>query len=287
MAQHKLIPARRSSGTFTMRGPLLFSPDNTYDIGAAAATRPRSIYVGTNVQIGGAAPELRINVETGAASGTVKAYLAGVEKLAYGVAGAADGLITGSLTGDFCLRSDGFNILFSVDSGVSVNWKMASTGHLLCPTDNTYDIGASLATRPRTGYFGTSVLAPALSQNGANGQLATVQHLTELTTIAAAATTDTAIQLPANAVILGVSVRTTVVIPTAATYTVGDSGSAARFNTAAVSAAANSTDPGTKAGAYYNASATAVRITPNATPGNNSGRVRVTIHYLSVTPPTS
>lgn len=126
-----------------------------------------------------------------------------------------------------------------------------------------------------------------VGDGGANGQVLSVKTLTELTTIAAAASTDTTIQMPANAIILGVSVRVTVVIPTATNFTVGDSGSAARFSTAAVSVAANSTDPGTKAGAYYNASALAVRITPDGTPGDNSGRVRVTIHYLEVTPPTS
>ena len=114
-----------------------------------------------------------------------------------------------------------------------------------------------------------------------------VQRLTELTTIAAAATTDTTIQMPANSVVLAVSVRVTTVIPTAATFTVGDSGSAARFSTAAVAVAAGSTDPGTKAGAYYNASVLAIRITPNLTPDANTGRVRVTIYYYSVTPPTS
>ena len=38
------------------------------------------------------------------------------------------------------------------------NWQITTSGHLLALTDNTYDIGASGATRPRTGYFGTSVL---------------------------------------------------------------------------------------------------------------------------------
>lgn len=126
------------------------------------------------------------------------------------------------------------------------------------------------------------------ARTGANGQVFTnIKSLTELTTIAASPTTDTTIQMPANAVVLAVSVRTTVTIPTAATYTVGDSGSATRFSTAAVSTTANATDPGTKAGAYYNASALSVRITPNATPANNSGRVRVTLYYYSVTPATS
>lgn len=123
---------------------------------------------------------------------------------------------------------------------------------------------------------------------GANGQrINSAQMLTELTTIAAAATTDTTIQMPAASVVYGVSVRVTTVIPTAATFTVGDSGSAARFSTAAVSTAATSTDPGTKAGAYYNASALSIRITPNLTPADATGRVRVTIYYYTVTPPTS
>ena len=126
-----------------------------------------------------------------------------------------------------------------------------------------------------------------IKSTGANGQSLNIKYLTELTTIAAAATTDTTIQMPAGAIVLSVSVRVTVVIPTAATFTVGDSGSAARFSTAAVSTAANSTDAGTKAGAYYNASALSVRITPNLTPADNTGRVRVTIAYVDVTVPTS
>ncbi|MFA6973900.1 MAG: hypothetical protein WC238_04165 [Parcubacteria group bacterium] len=36
-------------------------------------------------------------------------------------------------------------------------------GNVIAGTDNTYDIGASGATRPRTGYFGTSVVVPTVS----------------------------------------------------------------------------------------------------------------------------
>ena len=122
---------------------------------------------------------------------------------------------------------------------------------------------------------------------GANAQSLNVKVLTELTTIAAAATTDTTVQMPAGAIVLAVSVRVTTVIPTAATFTVGDSGLATRFSTAAVSTAATSTDAGTKAGAYYNAGALAVRITPDLTPAAATGVVRVTVHYIDITPPTS
>lgn len=127
-----------------------------------------------------------------------------------------------------------------------------------------------------------------ISFTAPNGQIVSIQRLSELTTIAAAATTDTTIQMPAGAVVLAVDVRVTVVIPTATNFTVGDSGSAARFNTgASVAVAAGTTNAGTKAGAYYNASALSVRITPDVQPADNSGRVRVTIHYYLITPATS
>lgn len=158
---------------------------------------------------------------------------------------------------------------------------VANNGSEFSPVDNVTALGTTVK-RFTNVYASTS-----FTHQGANGQALAVKALTELTTIAAAATTDTTIQMPAGAIVLAVSVRVTTVIPTATNFTVGDSGSAARFSTAAVSAAATSTDPGTKAGAYYNATALSIRITPDGTPAANTGRVRVTIYYLESTPPTS
>lgn len=45
-------------------------------------------------------------------------------------------------------------------------------------TDNTYDIGASGATRPRTGYFGTSIVSPLLIGGSAVGSKITYQSTT-------------------------------------------------------------------------------------------------------------
>ena len=45
-------------------------------------------------------------------------------------------------------------------------WNVLSTGHFTANVDNTYDIGASGATRPRTIYVGTSVVAPAINATG-------------------------------------------------------------------------------------------------------------------------
>ena len=126
-----------------------------------------------------------------------------------------------------------------------------------------------------------------MSAAPANGQLFQVQSQTELLTIAVAASSTTTFQIPAGAIVLGVSVYVQTAIPTATTFTVGDSGSATRYSTAAVSVNLGSSDKGTAAGAYYNATAKGVIITPNGTPAANTGRVRVTAHYLTVTAPTS
>lgn len=39
-------------------------------------------------------------------------------------------------------------------------WQINSSGHLLACTDNSWDIGASGATRPRTIYYGTQIVMP-------------------------------------------------------------------------------------------------------------------------------
>lgn len=39
-------------------------------------------------------------------------------------------------------------------------------GHLTWTADNTKDIGASGANRPRTGYYGTSVVTPSVTNAG-------------------------------------------------------------------------------------------------------------------------
>jgi hypothetical protein len=44
-------------------------------------------------------------------------------------------------------------------------WQINTSGHLKTTTDNTYDIGASGATRPRTIYAGTSVIAAGVNLN--------------------------------------------------------------------------------------------------------------------------
>jgi len=157
----------------------------------------------------------------------------------------------------------------------------------LASTDLTL-VSQVISGTAKTGRITLSTLAGLIGSGavGTNGQAVTFGQLTELTTIAAAATTTTAIQIPATALVFAVSTRVTVVIPTAATYSIGVSGTAGRY-AAGVSTAANTTNNGSLDAMRYYAAATGILITPNATPGNNSGRMRVTIHYILVTPPTS
>ena len=126
---------------------------------------------------------------------------------------------------------------------------------------------------------------------GLKGQYLDISQATEVVTIAAGASVDSTTNLlPANAVILGVPAYTVTTITSGGAttgYTVGDAGSGTRYSTATVGLAAGTNDPGTKAGAYYNATAAKVRLT--ATGGNfgNGGTVRLTSYYYTIKPPTS
>lgn len=56
----------------------------------------------------------------------------------------------------------------TLGDGGTNRWQVSSgTGHLVASVDNSYDFGASGATRPRTGYFGTSVVTPKVNFSAA------------------------------------------------------------------------------------------------------------------------
>jgi hypothetical protein len=121
---------------------------------------------------------------------------------------------------------------------------------------------------------------------GRNGQKVAVRQLTELTPIAAAASTSTTIRIPANALVFAVSTRVVTPLPGTTSYSVGVSGAATRYGSG-ISSTSGTTYPGTNDGLRYYASDTAVVITPNNTPSDGTGQIRVTIHFLEVTPPKS
>ena len=105
----------------------------------------------------------------------------------------------------------------------------------------------------------------------ANGQEVKLRTVTELLTIAAAATSVTTMEIPLNAVVFAVSVRVTTVIPTAATFTVTGNTSGTQFDVAGgVSTVVNTTDVGTALCPYKNGAAQTIRITPNLTPADKT-----------------
>lgn len=122
-------------------------------------------------------------------------------------------------------------------------------------------------------------------RNSTSGAQASSGVSTELLTIAAAASTDTTANLlPADAYIEAVTVNVVTLIPTAATFTVGDATTAARFATGVAVAA------GTKAVGLTHVDQTGdagpkqttaakVRITPNASPAAATGVVRVDVFW--------
>ena len=200
------------------------------------------------------------------------------------------------------------NVTGTVAIGIGIGVEVTGAGGISIGgvTGGDYAIGLGISTGANHNYTlivgrnaessqtNEAVLGSALSyfRNWqtvvqANGQAFAIRSLTELTTILAAATTDTAIQIPAGAILLSANVRVTAVIPTAATFTVTGAGSGTTFHTTAVQTTLNYTDDGTAAGAFYNGTAQSIRITPNLTPADNTGRVRVTLIYFEAVPATS
>lgn len=60
----------------------------------------------------------------------------------------------------------GNQIRFYVNNGAFSPWQMNTSGTIAGTPDNTYDIGASGATRPRNLFIGTSVTTPQLLGSG-------------------------------------------------------------------------------------------------------------------------
>jgi hypothetical protein len=105
------------------------------------------------------------------------------------------------------------------------------------------------------------------------------------TTLSGASTSTGLNCLPANSVIDMVVYRITTTITTAASFTIGDGGSATRYCGTQSTLTAGTTGLCSAAGYYLNASAGAIVVTPNTSPG--AGAIRLIVYYHTWAPPTS
>ncbi len=124
-----------------------------------------------------------------------------------------------------------------------------------------------------------------------NGQYLGIKTATTLLTIAAGGLTSTwSNGIPANSIVFGITATVTVSIPANATnFDVGVGGALTRY-IENYSGTAGAGSPGIGvAGStpLVYTSATDVIVTTDANPGTNAGRIRLTVHYIDLTPATS
>jgi hypothetical protein len=178
----------------------------------------------------------------------------------------------------------------------SNRWRIdGATGHLFASTDNTNDIGATGANRPRNLYLSNSVNVQdpgpfGSMQTQTSAACETSYGITTLGT--GATTTDTGLNcLPANSVVDAIVYRITTTITTSANFTIGDATTAARFCGTQSTLTSGTTGicfvqaDQTGAGGPRQASAAKVRVTLNANPG--AGAIRLIVYYHTWTAPTS
>jgi len=136
----------------TLTGNLLFSTDNTRDIGASGATRPRDLFLGRNAVVGG---NVSAGVQFLAAVGTSAApgYSFGGGNTGTGMYLPAAGILT---------LVAAQNVVASISNG-----SISLDGNVVFTYDNTRDIGASGATRPRNLYLaGAATIGGAATISG-------------------------------------------------------------------------------------------------------------------------
>jgi hypothetical protein len=185
-------------------GHLLFTGASS-DIGASGATRPRTGYFSTSVRIGtdmgsGSAALLSAKGNTTLTGLFVNTASPGSTQGAgmIGATGATPSAADQRL-GFLLFASNPTGATFRFGGGVQAfsagawtdnsahpaylsfsttplasttrteRWHIRESGHLWAVADNTYDIGASGATRPRTIYAGTSIVAPAYTVGATPG----------------------------------------------------------------------------------------------------------------------
>lgn len=155
--------------------------------------------------------------------------------------------------------------------------------------------GSTLNTLATAWSLNGTATSTDTTMTGGNGQTTVTGSLSESITLSTSGTTtDSTIDLPANSIILSVTGRVTTTITTATDWKLGDATIADRFSDANATLTAGTTTVGinqwkadrTTAGqGAFQQSTAKVRITTTGTPG--AGVIRITIHYITLSAPTS
>ena len=100
---------------------------------------------------------------------------------------------------------------FSLRQGGTDRWRLDASGHLIAVADNTYDFGASGATRPRTLYVGTSAVIASAVTLSSTGMSSTAALTVSSTGALSLDSTTNAIQTNATTITAdaGISIVTT------------------------------------------------------------------------------
>ena len=119
-----------------------------------------------------------------------------------------------------------------------------------------------------------------------NGQQWVVKALSEILLISKTEYMDSTIEIPKNVIVKGVSVRVIQTIPNASVFSVTGALSHTIFNTIPVKTSSGTTDKGNLNCPYNNLVPQKVRIKLDHIPMEAIGKIRITIHYEDITPPT-
>ena len=182
---HQFTGSVSMTGSLTLSGNQLFNADNTYDIGASGATRPRTLYLGTSLKIAnppgsdftisqGAVNTIRISAGSGPMDWdgvTLKLGQWGNDMILRGpVAGssnrAAQKLQIQSGTSSGNGAAAGIDFYYSGIVGTSGStestpikaWSINETGNFIAGTDNTLNIGALTGTRPSSVFVASKII---------------------------------------------------------------------------------------------------------------------------------
>lgn len=178
-------------------GNLLAATDNTVDIGASGASRPRHLFLGSNLVAGGTAAIAGGTLYFGASSDAMLvreganalAMRSGINPQAFrlyntytdgsnlergGLSWSANVLrLTSEALGTGVARDLSLIAANELNLGStnSLRWKVNTGGGLLAFADNLYDIGSTAAGRPRNIYSANAIYGGSVFVRGSSGQL--------------------------------------------------------------------------------------------------------------------